>query len=448
MSEQTEETQVYTVTAPDGSKISVRGPVGATDEEIIKFAQSQYKPAAKPAGKPPKDEASERAWQKFTKDIEQADVPQSVREATIARAKELGQKFPVYTGTKVGEKTDRGVGDTLRQQLAELERQLVPVYGQEKSPRLAELAQLGATGAAAYTGYQASPRIAAGLERLAEMSQRPAFARPGTPPVVPPSAPAVPTAPLAAAGATPAAAPQSVLRVPTPERGYGTFQYGLSQGLGEIEASRALDMTKQQGGVHDLLTQRREAMNRIQQLFPTEAYAERPSGLMVPDQGAGRGPRESFAQQPALKPSPELPEGRPSTLTQMPPRQAIPPAPPPRVSPLTQVAEKLSTIGRTSANLFADLMRSRLMGAAGLGMAGYEGIEALKHLKAGRDEEAAMSGLSALGGGLMAIPTLPTAVVGGALTAAPYLYRAAKRATPQQSQQMLTSVNPMGDFAP
>jgi hypothetical protein len=46
-----------------------------------------------------------------------------------------------------------------------------------------------------------------------------------------------------------------------PGRGAGLFNYGIDAGLTDIEAARALDMTKQEGGAHDLLTQRREAMN-------------------------------------------------------------------------------------------------------------------------------------------------------------------------------------------
>lgn len=396
MSEQTEETQVYTVTAPDGSKMSVRGPVGATDEEIIKFAQSQYKPAAKPAGKPPKDEASERAWQKFTKDIEQADVPDEVKQATIARARELGQKFPVYTGTK-----QQSMGDALREQLAELERQyMVPLVGEKPmSPQAANLAQLGVTGASALTGYAMSPKIAAGIERVAEASQRPMFARPGTAPVTPP-------------------VPPSGGPMTSGEKWAANWAGQERPGVGGVpEASAAYQRGKGQGKVTGELSKR----------FGPAAFAPVEPGVYqgsMVDRLIERGRQAEAAARQAEAAAREA------------------------ASPLNRVSQMFGTIGRTGANLLGDVLRSRAMGALGAGSAAYQGIEALKHLKAGRDEEAALSGLGALGGGLMAIPTLPTAVVGGALTAAPYLYRAAKRATPEQTQQMLTNVNPMGDFAP
>jgi hypothetical protein len=59
---------------------------------------------------------------------------------------------------------------------------------------------------------------------------------------------------------------------------------------------KALDMTKQEGGVHDLTTKRREAMQKIGQSFPSHGYVENPnySGIMTPTVES-RSPRESFA---------------------------------------------------------------------------------------------------------------------------------------------------------
>jgi hypothetical protein len=65
-----------------------------------------------------------------------------------------------------------------------------------------------------------------------------------------PTAPAAPTA----APTTPQARPGPVR---PPLGGTGTQNYAKAFGLGDIEAGRAVDMTKQPGGVHDLTTQRR-----------------------------------------------------------------------------------------------------------------------------------------------------------------------------------------------
>ena len=45
----------YEVTAPDGTELIVTGPEGATQEQIIKAAQEQYKSSSKPKGQPTPD---------------------------------------------------------------------------------------------------------------------------------------------------------------------------------------------------------------------------------------------------------------------------------------------------------------------------------------------------------------------------------------------------------
>ena len=45
----------YEVTAPDGTELIVTGPEGATQEQIIKAAQEQYKSSSKPSGQPTPD---------------------------------------------------------------------------------------------------------------------------------------------------------------------------------------------------------------------------------------------------------------------------------------------------------------------------------------------------------------------------------------------------------
>jgi hypothetical protein len=141
-----------------------------------------------------------------------------------------------------------------------------------------------------------------------------------------------------AAGPAPAAAPpvgSTIMRQPIPSGGpdagrlaagqTGTmpYNYAKAAGLTDIEAGKALDMTKNTGGVHDLTSQRREGMNKVQNMFPGEKYVENPrfGGLLTPDQGVGGGPRQSFVVQPPGAP------GAPSSMTQLPPRQPIPSTP-------------------------------------------------------------------------------------------------------------------------
>lgn len=77
------------------------------------------------------------------------------------------------------------------------------------------------------------------------------------------------------------------------------FNYAKSAGLTDIEAGRALDMTKNQGGVHDLSSQRRDALGRVNQIAPNQ-FVENPryGGLMTPTGGGGGGARESIRFAP------------------------------------------------------------------------------------------------------------------------------------------------------
>ena len=427
---------IYRVEAPDGSILRIEAPDDASEEEVLRAAREQFTPKSQvsaPKNKPrieakisPEEQAERDAIRieilkkelaKAQKQGNTGDVEALIRELERAGV-DVSPAPP-----KTVEVQEPSTADLLRQKLMALE-QKIPTEISEMmegpvSPEAIQAAQLGASGIAAMGGYKASPVLGAMVKRVAEASQRPAFSAPGTPPVAPAAPVAATTAPLQPTPSQPAARATG--------SGSAVFNYGKAFGLSDIEAAKALDMTKQAGGAHDLATQRRLALNRIQNLFPTEMYTERPSGIMVPEQGAGRGPRASYSYQQPVAPSPEVPQGRPGGLSALPPRQAIPPVPAPSVSPLSQVSDMFRTIGRTGANLLADVLRSRYMGALGAGSAAYQGMEALKQLRAGQDEEAALSGMGALGGALMVIPTVPTALVGGALSAAPYAYRRYKQ---------------------
>jgi len=77
------------------------------------------------------------------------------------------------------------------------------------------------------------------------------------------------------------------------------FNYAKAAGLTDIEAGQALDMTKQTGGVHDLSSQRRDALGRVNQIAPNQ-FVENPrfGGLMTSTGGGGGGARESMRFTP------------------------------------------------------------------------------------------------------------------------------------------------------
>jgi hypothetical protein len=165
---------------------------------------------------------------------------------------------------------------------------------------------------------------------------------------MPPQAP--PNAPM---GAPTGGLPPSVVRQ-APATGYGTYNYGVSQGLTDIESGLAKDMTKQSGGVHDLLTQRREALNRLQGMGAND-FVENPrfGGIMTQAPSVGGGPRQSFAMR-----APDV--GQPAELQAIPRAPIIPTTPPP-LSGLDQVK-----------NLFTGMMNQgmRLMPVIGPPLAG------------------------------------------------------------------------------
>jgi hypothetical protein len=203
---------------------------------------------------------------------------------------------------------------------------------------------LGA-GSAVAVAPKAS-RIATGMAgrtmRAFDMARRPPQAPTGglpmggapTPPPAPPSAPT---------GGLPTPQGQPVPSVvrQAPATGYGTYNYGVSQGLTDIESGLAKDMTKQAGGVHDLLTQRREALNRLQGMGAND-FVENPrfGGIMTQAPSVGGGPRESFVMR-----APEA--GQPAQLAPIPKAPIIPTVPPP-LSGLDQVKNMFTGMMRQS----------------------------------------------------------------------------------------------------
>jgi hypothetical protein len=212
----------------------------------------------------------------------------------------------------------------------------------------------------------------------------------------------------------------------TPAGGTGVANYGQRFGLGEIERNLALDMTKQEGGVHDLTTKKREAMNTIRQIAPEyrESHigtgGER-SGILLPDRNA----RETYVQRP---PEPgALPGGPTMQQTGLPPQQQPtlqPTTPtraytPPRPGPLDQVADLYRRLMNTPIVEGAGRVMRRVappLAAAGAGLDLAEIEHELRKEASQRDYlKMALKGAGVAGGALSLIPHPATIAIGSGL---------------------------------
>lgn len=312
---------------------------------------------------------------------------------------------------------------------------------EEQIPRLAG-AVAGATGA---TSLAMGKKAASGAGLLADYMRSQIAAR-----QAPPAMPGAPTMP-----GTPAAPPSVMAQPPQapipsggPDGGRlvrgqtGTmpYNYAKAAGLTDIEAARALDMTKQTGGVHDLTTQRREALNRLSGLFPGDRYVENPrfGGLMTPDSSVGRGPRQSFTVQAPIRdvppgtlwgPAAPPPEG---TLRQLPPRAPVPTTPPP-LSLLDQAIEKLGNIAKGGLRVLSSAPVAGGLGGYGAVMSAEDVMERRKR---GDTLGATIAGIGGAGGVLAAVPhPLPKSVGLAATVMSPLALMALDRMRGEQPQE-------------
>jgi hypothetical protein len=211
--------------------------------------------------------------------------------------------------------------------------------------------------------------------------------------------------------------PADAGRMAPGQTGVQVYNYGKAAGLTDIEAAKALDTTKQAGGVHDLSTQRREGLNKVQTLFPGEKYVENPryGGLLTLDQGAGGGPRQSFAMKPPVAPTPDLPQGQPGGLSQLPPRQPVSTAPIPAKGPsgLDSVTNMFKGMMKPVTSAVQTVGKYALPPLAGLS-AGLDLAEMGHEYGKPKDQrdytKMGLKAASAVGGALSMFP--PTAVVG------------------------------------
>lgn len=310
------------------------------------------------------------------------------------------------------------------------ERRMGQVYG----------AGTGAVVSAGRLAKEKAKGMAFGLGESAEsgrISARTSSGLPagGTPPAAPAAAPAA--LPAASTGAPQARAPSAggptQLGVPgtfptATGPGSATFNYGRVYGLPEIEAGRALGTGKAEGEVWDLLNKRQQALTDIRQRFPGDTFVENPryGGIMTPDQGAGRGPRQSFVSQPTAAPGQPPQSGG---LRQLPPRQPIPTTPPPP-SGLQTVIQDLRSLARPVVAGAAAAGRYvvpplALAGAGGEAADVYGELrkEDPDYIKAALSGVAGVSGLAALAPPL----TIPATVVGGSAALLNYLREKGKQ---------------------
>lgn len=282
-------------------------------------------------------------------------------------------------------------------------------FMQNKKRMMADLIAAG-SGAAIGKGLDVGRNIGATAQAVRQLpaALNSAQGMPGMAPTTPSASSVAPgmARPVAGGPAGPVGGPASPL---SQMGGSATANYGKAFGLTDIEANRALDMTKNPGGANDLISQRREALQKIQQMGG--GYVENPryGGIMTPEAGAGGGPRASFVQQPG-------------GLSQLPPAQPVSAAPPapPKPSPLTQAA------GVMKRGAGAVLSSPVAMGAlGGLSMA-ESGQEAQQRYSEGDMPGAAIAGAGVIGGGMQMVPSPPTKAFGAMISAASpltlYLY--------------------------
>lgn len=230
--------------------------------------------------------------------------------------------------------------------------------------------------------------------------------------------------------------------------GSGTFNYGRNlYGLPEIEAARALDMSKQEGGAGDLATKRREALMDIRRRFPGETYVENPrfGGIMTMDQGVGSGPKASYVTD---QPVPEAP-GQPAQkggLRALPARQVVPTAPPPP-SGLQTVTQELRAMARPII-AGAGAVGKYVVPPLALAGAGGEAADVYGELRKQDPDyiKAILSGITGVSGLAALAPplTLPATAIGGSAAMLNYLREQQKE---RERRGIVTPPPPSLDYA-
>lgn len=308
--------RLYRVTNLDtGAVVEFMAPEGLSDAQVEQLAAIKFQ--AKKAGQElePKPESAAAASQAASAASAAASQPSSL----LSKYKDAAAQELSNLGTGVA-----GAGVGLLAGIAE---------SRGKGP--ASIVEKGTAGAMKGMG------VAPGAPS--------APAVPVAPPATPPAGPAIlgPSgAPMAPPGGAPGRppvpmGPADAGRMPAGQTGAQTYNWAKSAGLTDIEAGRALDMSKRPGGAADLVNIRREGINLAQKIAPQ--YRENPmfGGLMTAEPSAGGGPRAQFV--PDVPEDPSAPK-QPGALRQLPPQQPVPttPKPPGGLEQVTQLFRKMA----------------------------------------------------------------------------------------------------------
>lgn len=290
----------------------------------------------------------------------------------------------------------------------------------------------GGVGAGVSLGRAAGRAATSGIQSVAQAAGRglqagmqPPGGLPAPTGGLPTGLGAPPGAPPGLPGAPPGSPPGVYPRATGP--GSATANYGRVFGLPEIEAQRALGLGKQEGEVWDLMERRREALQQIQQRFPTERYVENPrfGGIMTPDQGAGAGPRERLVQAPpsVIQPGPRAGAAPAPQMVPLPPTQPIPTTPPAPTG-LQAVTQELKALAQPVMSALGAASRF-VTPPLGLATAGGEASTVYDELRRQDPDyvKAMLSGITGLSGLAALYPpaTLPAAAIGGSSALASYL---------------------------
>lgn len=375
---------------PGGVIIKFRAPANSTEEQLRKYALIEYQ--LKTAGRSP-------------------FIREEGQESPQPAPQEPGAGMPEPPMPGAPEETDEQRQARMSKDQEEFERMQAALYG----------GGAGAAVSASRAGAMGARGAAQALGESAELGRMAARQSAGIPPGgAPGEAPGRLPIPMGTADAG---------RMAPGQTGTMPYNYAKAAGLTDIEAARALDMTKQPGGVHDLSTIRREGTQRVRELFPGETYRENPrfGGIMTPDQSVGGGPRGSFVQ-----------EGQ--GLRPLPPTAPIPTeVPPVRTSGLEQVT-------RTFQRMMGPASTALRIGTPPLALASAasEGIRAKQELEAGDPLGAGLSGISSLAAlASLYPPALPvTLPVAGTSAAMQYLRSRLQPSTEPTPEELEAASNP------